>query len=66
MRRSRPGSARSVAWADENPVQEQEEDQEELAEQSDDDEGNLVIKGEDDIPKVVVIQSLTIINRIYI
>ena len=47
-------------------MQEQEEDQEELAEQSDDDEGHLVIKGEDDIPKVVVIQSLTFINRIYI
>ena len=43
-----------MAWAEENVVQEEGENLEEMEEEEeeDDDEGHLVIKGEDDIPKV--------------
>ena len=47
---SRPGSAKSLAWAEENVVEEEEENTEEMEEEED--EGPLIIKGEDDIPKV--------------
>ena len=40
-----------MAWAEENVVEEEGEKSEETDEE-DDDEGHLVIKGEDDIPKV--------------
>ena len=64
--RSRPGSGKSIAWEENEAapahvdVEEEVEDEDEEGHHMEEDLGPLVIKGEDDIPKVCHIE-LTII-----